>query len=654
MSHFKYFNSLFSLLLLFCIINTTIAQEVKILNKSLLDMVYVPQQDCFYAVSSQYDNPTKSMLYKINPYTIRIEDSVLIGSNIHKLAVTDNGRYLYIAELGRAIYRYDLSSKKIVLTISLNNITTDGVIQVTTVPQNPNKLVVTVGVSQEYADNIYLFEDDKVLAKSDFNRSLNTITFGKNPNVIYAYDSYSTGAELGLLRQNGSKLELFRNYTDYFRAFKGNLKIDENDYLYAERDGFRSNVKNIYPQLEGQIKPVVEKDWWVDVPASFQADPITDVIYALSSEYLSSGGIKQSYLSKYSKKSYLLLSKSPLVSNPTFDYFRKVRQWGSGKIAAMDAKKILFVRDCTPLSSLPTIEQGSKINVCQDSFITLKASDGFLNYFWTNGDTGKIIKIKFSDLSPYSIAVAATTSLQGCLSSLSIPITIQAKYGPSKPNVTTEFNSSNISICQGEIVLAVATSFNAANYLWSDGYKGVQNNIKQSGSYKVRAISSDGCLSPESDALNIVVRSDLSPTRPIITVIGDTVLCTGESVKLQTQLGFTTYEWSNISNNTSQITVNPIQKTPYSVRVTTSAGCKSAWSESIFVQTLTKPDKPIITLNRNCMATQVLAEKYQWSWNNNIIQGATKQFHLAVERGKYTVKAYNGRCESIPSDAVNY
>jgi hypothetical protein len=652
---------LFIWVLLNSILTTSVkAQEVKTLKKAFKDMVYVPQQERFYAVNSVYDNPSKSMLYRINPYTASIEDSVQIGYYIHRLDVTDDGRFLYIAEYGTTIYRYDLSLKKIVLTLRVTNPRpfSDSVaaLVLRTVPKNPNSLVVirNDGFSS-YPSIIHLYEDANVVATSGSNSEYQTMAFGKNPNILYVYDSYSSGELLYVLERQGTKWEVIRTYSDFIGTFSGNLKVDDDGYLYADRGKFRSSVLNIFPEIEGMIKPQLEPNAWVDVPAYLQGDPIRSVIYALSSEYQSAPGTKQTFLSTYSKSNYLLIKKTPL--NTSFGYFRKFGQWGSGRLAGMDETQIIFVRDCTPsVTTPPLIEQGSSVNVCPDSAVTLTASAGFSNYFWTTGDTGRTIKIKYAALngSALSVAVAVAPTQQSCLSSYSNVTFILPRYSPQKPTVFTDAGTTNITLCQGDSTLAYAVSNETNSFLWSNGTQKARFAIKTSGVYSVKAISTEGCPSPASEPITITVRADLSPPRPVINISGDTALCTGEQVTLSTPLGYATYEWINSLVTTSSITVNPLQKTTYGVRVTTAAGCKSGWSNFITAQTYSTPDKPIITANKNCMATQVVAEKYQWYWNNNLLQGETGQFLLAQQHGVYTVKAFNKRCASIVSDSVQY
>jgi hypothetical protein len=650
------------ILILFCLLgplstNRLSAQDIKSLKRTFLDMVYVPQQDRFYAINSVYDNPTKSMLYRINPYSATVEDSTQVGYFIHKLTVTDDGRFLYIAEQGSSIYRFDLATKKVVLTIKLTDTRPQdsvGVLLLTAVPQAPNSVVV---IRNTYFNSnvVLLLENSTIVATSEANTDFRTIAFGKNPNILYAYDSYSSGESLTILQREGTRWQVIRRYGDFVGTFAGNIKVDDG-FLYANGGPFRLKLVGDFPEKDGQWKPQLEPDAQTyNVRPLFQSDPVSNVVYALSSEYVGSTGYAY-FLSAYSKTNYLLIKKAPLPKSVPFEYLRQIVQWGTGRLAGLDNKQIIFVRDCTPSVSTPlTIEQGLTANVCPDSSVILTASAGFSNYFWTTGDTGRTIKIPYpnSNGNSLTVAVSGATSAQGCLSPYSAPTTIQAQYSPAKPSIRT--NNGLLTVCKGDSVLALASNQSPNNdFIWSNGAKGIGVFIKNSGAYTVKAVSTEGCMSPPSDPISITIRPDLSPARPLVAVIGDTALCAGESVTFSTNLGFSTYEWYNSSETTPSITVSPTIKTSYGVRVTTAAGCISAWSNPVTIYTYTTPIKPIITANQNCMATQIVADKYQWFWNSNTIQGATLQFNLAQQRGGYTVKAINGRCPSPLSDIVNY
>jgi hypothetical protein len=424
--------------------------------------------------------------------------------------------------------------------------------------------------------------------------------------------------------------------------------------LYANGGRFRSKLVNDLPEKDGQWKPQLEPDAQTyNVRPLFQSDPVSNVVYALSSEYVSSTGYAY-FLSTYSKTNYLLIKKMPLPKLVPFEYLKRWTHWGTGRLAGLDNKQIIFVRDCTPsVSTAPTIEQGVNAYVCPDSSVILSASAGFSNYFWTTGDTTRTIKIRYpTNGSPISVAVSVATSAQGCLSPYSTPTTVQPQYSPLKPTITT---NGTPTVCQGDSVLALASNQATNNdFLWSNGAKGSVIFFKNSGTYTVKAVSTEGCVSPVSDPISVIIRPDLSPPRPTVTITGDTALCAGESVTLSTNAGFAAYEWVNSAATTASITVNPSFRTVYGVQVTTAAGCKSAFSAFVSVTPYSTPIKPIITANLNCMATQVVAEKYQWFWNNTTLQGATQQFNLAVQRGVYTVKAISGRCASPLSDGVNY
>ena len=636
------------------------AQDVKTLKREMLDMVYVPQQDRFYAVNSVFDNPTKSLLYRINPYTAAIEDSVQVGYFIHKLDVTDDGRFLYIAERGSAVYRYDLSLKKVVLTIIITNsrllsdsVRADGI---KAVPQKPNSVVVVrTGYNGGYPTTVLLFEDNTLAATSENDTDFNTITFGKNPNILYVYDRQSTGEGMSILERQGTKWVVIKRYGNFVGTFSGDFKTDPDGYIYCNRSRFRLSIKNIFPEIDGYFKPYLEPDMSFDVPPHYQGDPVTNVIYALSREYSSPAG-SQTYLSTISKSNYLVVKKTLLQNVPQFEYPSKFIHWGSGRLAAINRRQILFIRDCTPsVSTAPTIEQGVNVNVCQDSTVILSAAPGYAHYYWTSGDTGRVIKVNFAATlnNTISIAVAAATSQQGCLSPFSKAVNVKPSYKPQKPELITEDSKRSFAICQGDSVRAFAYAQNGLNFVWSDGSKNAQAAFKKSGIYTAKAISKEGCVSLSSDSISVTVRPELSPARPTVTVAGDTALCAGESVKLTAPFGFASYEWSNAAT-TASIMVNPIGRTLFGVKVTTSAGCKSGYSEFIYVKTNPTPAKPLVTANKNCFATNLIAEKYQWYWNGNIIQDATKQFYLAQQRGTYTVIALNGRCASDVSDGVNY
>ena len=164
----------------------------------------------------------------------------------------------------------------------------------------------------------------------------------------------------------------------------------------------------------------------------------------------------------------------------------------------------------------------------------------------------------------------------------------------AKPIITT---TNILTVCQGDSVFALASNQATNNdFLWSNGAKGSISYFKNSGIYTVKAISTEGCSSPLSDPISVTIRPDLSPARPVITITGDTALCAGDSVRLSTNLGFAGYEWYGLSASTTSITVRPDFRTTYGVRVATSAGCKSDWSNPITVNTYTTPKNPLLRL----------------------------------------------------------
>jgi hypothetical protein len=648
-----------NLLGLLSIINTQtlFAQDIKMLRLSISDMVYVPSKDRIYACTYQIDNQNKSKLYTINPYTARIEDSVQIGYRIRKLAISNDSKYLYISEAGSRIYRYVIDTKKIDLTIKLplSRGDTMQVFSMRVLPNKSNTIVVSVGEYSFPAPNgITIYEDDRIVAqRGGINGSSYTeMALNKTGTDLYLYNREDSGAEL--IQLSVSNLAVVRYYANFMDLFSGKLKTDEDGFLYANAGIPRLDIRNTNGAiLDGLIG--------IDIPRYsyiIQADPLTSLIYVVSYEYVSARGAYDYYLSTYSKTNYTLQKRIALpvpISQP-YDMIH----WGSGKLALFDAQKITFLRDCTPsVSTVPTIEQGETAVLCSDTTVTLSAKTGFNYYYWSTGDTGRVIALRKLDNVnyPLSVSVSATIQEQGCLSAPSKAILVNQSYRPTPPTITAFPNQQkDYTICQGDTVfLAVPASIsNQRNFIWSNGARSEALKVSTSGTYTVKNVTSDGCESPPSEAIIVKVKTDAVPTKPVVTITGNTSLCQGESVVFKAPTGFVSYEWTT-GETTNQITVNaPVQEVGISVRVTGVNGCKSAFSDRINVKTSLTPAKPTILVNQNCFGTTTSAESYQWYSNNTIIQGATKQFYLAKTRGIYSLKAINGRCASPFSDTVTY
>ncbi|MBX2899353.1 MAG: gliding motility-associated C-terminal domain-containing protein [Cyclobacteriaceae bacterium] len=139
-----------------------------------------------------------------------------------------------------------------------------------------------------------------------------------------------------------------------------------------------------------------------------------------------------------------------------------------------------------------------------------------------------------------------------------------------------------ISFCEGSFVfLSAPTGF--ATYLWSTGETTQQILVTQSGTYSVKT-GNGTCQSVSSD--DVLVEVIAAPTRPIVTVSGNTTICGSGSVELSGPVGFQ-YLWSN-GATTQTITVTQTG-VYYLIVKTTGTGCPSFPSDPVVVNVLTPP-----------------------------------------------------------------
>jgi Leucine-rich repeat (LRR) protein len=161
----------------------------------------------------------------------------------------------------------------------------------------------------------------------------------------------------------------------------------------------------------------------------------------------------------------------------------------------------------------------------------------------------------------------------------------------------------------------------------------------ESGDYTVQIGTAAGCVLIS----NVVTVTSFTIAKPTISLVGEGVLCQGES-RLLTSSTANAYQWFRdgqlIQGATSQ-TFNVTQTGSYTVRTTSAQGC----SDTSDPVTLRFDPLPTISLSGSStvcqgQAVQMTASQgnaYQWFRNGIIIQGATQRNFFASEAGNYTV-----------------
>ena len=206
--------------------------------------------------------------------------------------------------------------------------------------------------------------------------------------------------------------------------------------------------------------------------------------------------------------------------------------------------------------------------------------------------------------------------------------------------------SSPLSFCFGDSVVLSAPV--GPGRIWNTGDTTRNLKVKRSGNYTLQIRNASGCLSLASAPVAVSVNP--LPVAPVIQYIGNTALCTGDSIKLEAPAGYS-YLWSNGARNQS-VVVN--QAGSYGVRISNANGCSDTSA------------RVTITINPAALAAQITAAgalsfcagdsvvlsatgAATYIWSN----GATTGSITVRSGGNYTVTGISGfGCTAQPSVPV--
>jgi hypothetical protein len=258
-----------------------------------------------------------------------------------------------------------------------------------------------------------------------------------------------------------------------------------------------------------------------------------------------------------------------------------------------------------PIPATPVITPEQSTTFCSGEYTTLTSSIAH-QYNWSNGQNARRI---YSTLP--GTFFLSVTSENGCTSLNSAPITTKVNSLPPPPMIVAD----KTEICLGDYITVTSNVQN--NYVWSDGSYGQSIKTGIAGNYVVRTIDDNGCVSPASNTITLVVNS--TPNRPIITASKSTTLCQGQEVTLSANYG-SNIAWSN-GITTQQVVVRA--SGTYNVRYKDSKGCESI-SDNVTVKVNILPNAPSIVNDKPIAFCQndntVLSipqspNQYSYSWS---------------------------------------
>lgn len=299
----------------------------------------------------------------------------------------------------------------------------------------------------------------------------------------------------------------------------------------------------------------------------------------------------------------------------------------------------------------PDVTITGPTTTCFGDSVILTAEAGFESYLWSTGENTREITIKKQG----NYNVTCTVLNQDACYGVSDPVTVDINF--LKPKVTP---NGPLSFCTGGKVLLVGQA-GLDYYKWQkdgntvlEGAEGVASSFTATESGDYVLIGTSGPCTGSSSAMKVRISDHITPS--VNVTYGDTNLCEGEAVKLQTASPYSSYQWkkdgSNITDATSrEHTIS--QPGKYSVYVVDNNTSCNGESYPVSVVSKPSPDKPTITENGDSMISSSKTNN-QWYYYGSVIPGATDQIYVTSTKGYYKVEVTNSEGCSKFSDEINH
>ena len=315
-------------------------------------------------------------------------------------------------------------------------------------------------------------------------------------------------------------------------------------------------------------------------------------------------------------------------------YRAKVRD-GFGNVSYTGAVRV---------SDAPTLAVTGPTTFCEGGTVNLTANYEN-NVSFVNAQTNAVVGNNRTLLANSSgNFVARYRDVSGCDFN-SQAVSVQVNKAPAAPVIA---NEKPIVFCDGDNTTLRANVANV-RYNWNSGQNSQVIDVRRNGSFQLTVTDQNGCTSPQSNAINVVVNPN--PETPTITSNGPTAFCADRNITLAASEN-ASYQWSTGATSRS-ITTN--QAGGYSLRVRNQFNCISPESSRIDVRVNPLPNAPTITAQGRttfCEGDQVTLTatnvgRVFWS------SGDSTQTLSARISGNYSARTRdNNGCISPQSNAV--
>ncbi|MBL0175239.1 MAG: VWA domain-containing protein [Ignavibacteria bacterium] len=234
-----------------------------------------------------------------------------------------------------------------------------------------------------------------------------------------------------------------------------------------------------------------------------------------------------------------------------------------------------------------------------------------------------------NDTLVFPVQLAECTLESGCFVALAQDGEIRVSNSfPAPPRIHA--NGPAVFCDGGEVTLDAGAGYTA--YSWSTGDSTQRVLVREAGTYIVSVRDS---LSRTTTSVPFTVAIHPRPA-PMLLANGPAMICDGDSLLLETEYGYASYEWSNGQSGRS---IFVARSGAYAVTVRNEYGCAGT-SDTLVTTLLPAPPLPGISQNGTILETDS-AVGYQWYRNGVRIYGETGRTLLLQVPGSYTVSVSN-------------
>lgn len=251
------------------------------------------------------------------------------------------------------------------------------------------------------------------------------------------------------------------------------------------------------------------------------------------------------------------------------------------------------------VNQIPALEIIGNAQICTNSSGQLNATEGFTTYDWSNNETTANITVTTS--GQYALVA---TDPNGCVATASFDVEQVAAITP--------IIEGDLTVCPGATTV-LSTPGTYTTYEWSNNSNSNSMSTATPGEISLTVFNDIGC----TGTATVTVVEVPNPTP---TILGDFILCEGETSTLSVDGTYVDYQWSNTETGANtEININDI----YAVTVTDEEGCQGIASQEV---TLVIPTVEISGIDEFCLgnATDLSVPDdfvmYEWSTGE---QGST-------------------------------